>query len=374
MKTATVVAWLFALASAVCAQDIQMTDYSVPVSSAQSLLLNGDYSYTTLGDSTTSNMGHGKVIFKHFYSSLPLAWSIDADGTFSNDDGDISAASAVTGRYQQYFKNQRNAFFFAGGAASYMDGFDTPISRLSAGVGYGRFINATAFARAIRIDQFLVAEGVLSDHMSREALVKIGHVIEREGEFRDRHGDTYEVEWYKAVEEVIRASGKLAAEGVGAAGILRIKEVLTFERVQDRFYGGDIRLGMGMDVTTANEGDERNPTAEIGFSLSYPLDLNSQFNHRTLFNTDTDNVGKTYDLTSSSDYTYEVSNRIDVLTGYQFQRNVVAEVGANSHLLRTSFIFFVENQLNLVLNTQLEKMGAADWSSAAVMTLGYRVL
>lgn len=359
------------LAGAIAAQNI--TDYKPPISSARSLLFNADYNYATKGDSTTANNGNAKVIYKHFFTSLPYSWSLDADGNVSNFGDDFDGVGNVSGRINKYFSEQRDQFYFAGLDGAHTDSYDNPKMRVSAGVGHGRFISATAYAKAIRIDHFLFAEGVVTAHLDRKTLIEVGNIIEREGEFKDTHGSTYQSHWYSAIEDAIVASGKTKSGDIGAAGILRIQEVLSVEKVQDRFYGWDVTTGLGYDLTTAFKGEDRNPTADFGVRFSYPLNIKSQFNYRGQYNTALDDFGSTYNLLSTTDYTYELSNRIDYLLGYQFQRNEANGAGINSQNLRSAFIFFVENSVNLVLNGQLDKTGAADWNSSLILTLGYRI-
>ena len=115
--------------------------------------------------------------------------------------------------------------------------YDQPASSLTVGVGYGRFIEATDLAKAVRIEEFPIKEGELSDHLPKEAILEISKIINREGEYRDKYGETYEKEWYKDMETVMRKSNLLKEGGLGAIGILRIEEVLEREDIADRFYG-----------------------------------------------------------------------------------------------------------------------------------------
>ena len=356
------------------AQNVSITDYKVPVSQAKSLLLNADYNYSAVGDSMVANIGNGRVLYKHFYSSLPFSWNIDFDASGSKLDDETRHSAYLTTGVNKYLSDQSNFFGFGRLQASHIKGFAQAQSRVSVGAGYGRFISATAFAKAIRIDNFLLKEKVITSHLDKETLIKLGNIIEREAEFRDRYGATYEPKWYEAMEEVIKASGKMEGETLGAMGILRIKEVLFFETIHDRFYGWDIRAGVGYDITTSDK-SETDPSAEAAFSFSYPMSLSTQINHRTQYNTNFGDLGNEYTIVSATDYIYELSNRIDFMGGYQVQSvKPLADVDAiNSHAIRASFIFYIENQINLVTNYQMDKTGDLEWNKSFVVTLGYRV-
>ena len=365
---------VFLFAAYAAAQDVSITDYKVPVSMAKSLLLNADYNYSAVGDSTVANVGNGRVLYKHFYSSLPFSWNIDVDASGSKLDDETRHSVYLTTGVNKYLSDESNFFGFGRLQASHVKGFKQMQSRLSTGAGYGRFISATAFAKAIRIDNFLLKEDVITGHLDKETLIKLGNIIEREAEFKDKYGATYEPRWYETMEEVIKASGKLEGETLGAMGILRIKEVLFYETIHDRFYGWDVRAGVGYDITTADKSDT-DPSAEAAFSFSYPISLSTQINHRTQYNSNFGDFGNEYTIVSATDYIYELSNRIDFMGSYQFQsvKATATEDALNGHALRTSFIFYIENKINFVVNGHLDKTGELDWNKSITFTLGYRI-
>lgn len=365
---------LVGISTFLTAQNVSITDYKVPVSKAKSLLLNVDYNYATVGDSTSTNNGNARVIYKQFYSSLPFSWTIDFDGSGSKLKDETRHSTNFSTSINRYLSDQSNFFGFGRLQASHVKGFKQVQSRLSAGGGYGRFIAATAFAKAIRIDNFLLDEGVIVAHLDKKSLIKLGNIIEKEQEFKDKHGATYEPNWYEAMEEIIKDSGVLKDETLGAMGILRVKEVLFYETIHDRFYGWNIRAGVGYDLTTADKSDS-DPSAEVGVSFSYPISLSTQINHGTTYNSSFGNMGDEYTIVSNTDYIFELSNRIDFVGGYQLQSNKhTATVDAiNSHAIRTSFIFYIENSINLVVNGQMDKTGDLDWNRSVVLTLGYRI-
>lgn len=365
---------VFLFTTYVAAQDVSITDYTVPVSTAKSLLLNADYNYSAVGDSTVANVANGRVLYKQFYSSLPFTWTIDFDGSASKLDDETSHSTYLSTTFRKYLSDEGNFFGFGGLTASHNKGFKQMASRVTAGAGYGRYIAATAFAKAIRIDNFLLDEGIITGHLDKETLIKLGHIIEREQEFKDKYGATYEPKWYDAMEKVIKESGKMKGDTLGAMGILRIKEVLFFETIHDRFYGWDLRFGVGYDITTADK-SSTDASAVAGFSFSYPLSLGTQINHGTTYSSNFGAFGDEYDVVSFLEYIYELSNRIDFLGGYKFHsiKATAAEDALNSHALRASFIFYIENKINFVVNGQMDKTGDLDWNQSILFTLGYRV-
>ena len=69
------------------AQNLLITDYKVPVSSARSFLIDLKGSYATVGSELTTNKSNISGVYKSFYESLPYACSFDFVGTFARDMG-----------------------------------------------------------------------------------------------------------------------------------------------------------------------------------------------------------------------------------------------------------------------------------------------
>lgn len=369
-----VVGLVLLLATCAAGQNVSITDYKVPVSSARSLNANLFYNYASKGDTTISDVGTAGLVYKQFYSSLPLSWGVDVSGTGTKLNDNTSHSVDLATYFNKYFSDDSNFFGYGGLAASNVEGYKQVDSRGSVGAGYGRFIAATAFARAIRIDQSLLKEGVITGHLSKKHLITLGNIIEREGEFQDERGTAYKPYWYEEMEKVIKASGKLKGDALGAMGILRMEEVLFQEVIHDRYYGWDVRLGVGHEITTFDESDPEG-SLEAGFSFAYPMGLKSQLNHRTNYNTPFDNMGEAYGVTSVTDYIYELSNRIDLMGSYQLQYDKASadEDAIDGHSIRAAFIYYLENQVSISVTGQLDKVGEGDWYTNTSVSIGYRV-
>ncbi|MFH1864270.1 MAG: hypothetical protein ABIK85_00170, partial [Candidatus Eisenbacteria bacterium] len=137
---------------------------------------------------------------------------------------------------------------------------------------------------------------------------------------------------------------------------------------------GWLRWFPGHEITTFDESDPQG-SVEGGGSFSYPMGLTSQVNHRTDYSTPFDDMGGAYTILSTTDYVYELSNRIDLISGYQFQveRASADDDAVNNHALRAGFIFYIENQINIVVNGQLDKTGDAEWNKSVNASIGYRI-
>ncbi|MBI2951500.1 hypothetical protein HYY27_05360 [bacterium] len=297
---------------------------------------------------------------------------------------DLTYKSQFSSRGKKYLHSGSKIFGFGDFNLRYSDTFDRPDTDVTPGLGYGRFISATPLAKAVRIEEFLLREKAISDHLPKEHLVALGHVIQREGEFRDRYGSTYRKWWFEAMESVIVASG-MAPDGIGAGGILRINEVLFEQRVNERFYGWEASAGVNFQVASPLKTQpRRDPGAAIGIRYARPIGWKHQVSGRVdLSSPFTEQFGKVYKLSFTEDYIYEVSNRIDFILRDALALDIRARppsVGAgpfNKHLvsnaLSAAFIFFVENKTNFSVNAQFDKVESQPLLQSFSATLNYRI-
>ena len=367
------------------AQEVSVTDYEVPVSSADRLLIDFSMNHATTGSDATVSKGNIGGIYKRFYDSLPFGYSIDILGSGLLDrnietdeydstyqvNGDASVKKYLM-RSSEVFKD---AFGSLRGSTDVHNHYDRPASAVTVGLGYGRYIQATALAQAVRIEEFLIEEGVLGCHLPKAAILELSKIINREDEYKDKYGATYKKEWYKDMEAVMSESAKLKDNQLGAIGVLRIEEVLERESIADRFYGWDVTLGSKFDITTPFTDQER-PIANLDVTASYsrPISWKWQINERISINTPFDSFGSAYSLALSSDVSYELSNRIDLRLRHLLKLDKLDERDAeNSHSFGASFIYYIENNVNLVVTEQLEKVPGEDLASNFTVLLNYRV-
>jgi hypothetical protein len=160
-------------------------------------------------------------------------------------------------------------------------------------------------------------------------------------------------------------------------------DVLFRQKVSDRFYGWDATLGIKRELLTSTKDRKAKSAADITIRYSHPLGWRSQWNERLIANSPVDNdFAKAYDLTIYSDYTYEMTNRIDFALNHLITIKRENGVSTTSHTdfnvfftnsLRISFVFYIENSVNLVTNMQLNKTNETAITTNFVFALNYRV-
>jgi len=352
----------FLFSSFIYSQNVNVTDYQVPISKAQTLRFDGSWNWSQAGDDVTSNNANGNLLYRTFYSSLPLAWFINLDATGNKNFKQTNFIISVDASFRKYIWDYRDVFGFARITGEAAKGYDQVASDLTVGFGYGRYINATALAKAVRIEDHLLSDKVISDYLPKETMINIANIIEREDEYKVKYGTTYETQWFNDIEEEINKSGMLEGENVGSIGILRMRQVLfnINERVNQRYYGWDFTLGFLFPLTTPYDTiPTGTPNLTIGGRYSYPINWQMQINNTAEVFTPIDSAFfKQFRTRFIIDFIYELSNRINFITSY----NLVLFKPENAstvlnHTLTASFWYYIENNIYLTISADFIKQG-----------------
>ncbi|MBE2279405.1 MAG: hypothetical protein IAE91_03355 [Ignavibacteriaceae bacterium] len=357
---------LFILTATSFGQNVKVSDYQVPVSTAKIFRLSGFYNFNqTTNDSATTvlnNSASATAFFRYFYSSLPFAWFIDVDATGGKNFDEFNHDISIRPSIRKYFSNESDFFGFGALSLRHANTYKQIASDLTVGGGYGRYINATALAKAVRIEEHLKRENVITGFLPKNTMIAIANIIEREDEYRGVFGDTYEKEWYEAIEGEIKASGMLTGNSLGAIGILRTQQVLKSinERVNERYYGWDLTLGVQFNLSRFDKSETRAPALSVGGRYSHPISWQSQVNAFFSVSTPMDSTFfKDVIGQAEIDYIYELSNRINFVAAYRINY-IVPNIGDSyaDQYVDASFIFYLENNINLGVNASLAKFGS----------------
>ncbi|GIX07912.1 MAG: hypothetical protein KatS3mg115_2315 [Candidatus Poribacteria bacterium] len=366
-------------------QNVSFRDYVVPTSEAESLFVNLALDYDRLAETTRASDGSLDLAYRRFYDSLPFAYSVYVVGSWSRlltAQGNYALSYRLNSeaRVKKYLWNHRRFFLSLSALERYQRGDDRPGVSTTLGVGYGRFLTATSLRKAVRVETFLLKEGIISQRLPKENILNIAHIIRREREYREQYGSpAYRSYWYEDIEEEIRKSGVLTGEGLGAAGVLRIEEVLFRENIGERFVGYDLTLGLQQELLAASPGQPRTPSAvELAFRYARPIAWTTQVELEA-----SGSAGirrrpgerRTAQSRLSSGFLYELTNRIDFRVDYEFlwSREATGEV-RTSHTLLPSFLFYLENEVRLLASLRLIKPRGEAWVQEFSLTLNYKAL
>ena len=363
------------------AQNVSVTDYSVPISRADNLRIDVlSLNYVTEGGEAVVQSGNLGVVYKKFYDSLPFAYSLDMIGATSFNKDNVqdklvgNFTTSLVSRIKKYTPAEGNLFVFNDADFDYDESFDRPGVVATLGIGYGRFINATALRKAVRIEDFFLDEGIISNRLPKESMIDLGHIIEREREYKDLYGDRYRNYWFEDMSNEITKSGLVLGD-IGF-GVLRMQEVLFQERINDRFYGWEASAGVQFEVMTPQKGQgRRDPSMSVGFRYSRPISWSTQVNSRLNVTTPfSENFGREYNLDQTTDFIYEFTNKISFTASQRFraekQRNVDAQLTTT---ISFSLTFFIENKINLTAFEQITSVEGEPFRQSFNIGLSYKI-
>jgi hypothetical protein len=368
------------------AQNVSVDDYQVPVSRAQILRLNGFWNWAQSGSKVIDNKATSDLIFRKFYSSLPVAWFVDVDisggwdinsakfGDSTNYNYDVK----LSGSARKYIWEEENYFAFAKMNLQYTEAFARISSGLILGAGYGRYIDATALAKVVRIEEHLLKEGAITGNLPKNTMIKIANIIERKDEYENIYSNTYETMWFYDIEKEIQASGMMSGNNLGAIGILRMRQVLfgINERVNNRYYGWDITLGARFDLSTPNDNIKvGSPKLNLAARYSYPLGWRAQVNSTAEIYTPLDSLFfKQINADVGIDFIYELSNRINFVSSYRLGFMKPGDASSVSNqIFNMAFLFYIENNIYVGINAGWQKYSNSERSLASSFSIQYNL-
>jgi hypothetical protein len=362
---------------------ISMTDYQVPESRATSAFGGFQYNYA-YKDSTTADNGNISFNFNQFYSSLPTGYRlgfngvINRDGLVPEDKDELTYSVSTLAQGNKYLSDRSNFFGFGKMEGIDATAYDRPAFALTVGMGYGRFINATPLARALRAEEELFKEGLLTGEIPDNVMLDIAKRMAPEviAKYQQEY-DYWERYYFGDLEKEFRKSEKLRGNELGGVGTLVIRDVLD-EFISDRYYGYELSAGIRLDLQTAYKNQDRQASPEINANFAYPINLRSQFVEYFRINSPLtgDKFGKEVHLSFQPAYSYEISNMLDLTASYRLTGDKYEEGGEMEldHQFRVAGTFFVANRVDFTntltfSKTHAEKKVATQFSSG----LTYRI-
>ena len=164
-------------------------------------------------------------------------------------------------------------------------------------------------ARSIRIIEALMEDGFLKGDPSNAVYQKVANIIDREGEYRSKHGVArYNQYWVQDIQAAIESS-RLVNGNLNARAILRSFEVLTQERISTRKNGWLVRAGVGA-VITDFDGEDGKPALELGAEYHRPLSNQTQFSNEAIATATLKDGDSGFNFNNAMSLTHEISDKI----------------------------------------------------------------
>lgn len=337
------------------AQSISVADYNTATSAYEDAYVNGQFNYQDGNQEQSSYNLDLSLDYDRVFSSASRNTQIKFDteaaltrGSSLNDSRKrfYQASSILTS--DQYFRPGSHGSFWYGKAelGARKDMID-PFSKVTAGLGYGRVVNVTPMAKAIRLVESLRERGALAGEPSRAIYQQIAQIIAKEDEYRSRHGeDNYVFAWIEDIEKALQSS-------MSTVGAIKAYDVLTNERISTRKKGWLARAGVGA-VLSDYDGSSSKPALELGLEYHLPVSNKTQFSNETIVTTALKTDENSYKLSNNMTLTYQFSDRVDWenswLMDYSRYDNAL---DTHSHALSSAYRYHLSNALSWTTSVKL---------------------
>ncbi len=362
VSTATIaLVFSTSLATSVMAEP-SLFDYKEATSSYEDAYVTGSFDVGG-GNQDQSNYDLDLSLdYEKVFSSPDRNTKFDFTGSGSRsrgpNDGDETKStfqllgSATVDNYFQ--PGSKGAFWYGKGELGARKDQEKAFTKLTVGVGYGRVVNVTPMARAIRVIQALRRKGTLQSDPSNDTYQAVAEIIAKEDQYRSRHGaKNYNQYWIGDMEKALNTT-------LGAPGVIRAYDVLTQERVSTRKHGWLVRAGIGA-VLSDYDGETGKPAVEVGAEYHLPLSNQTQFSNEAIFTTTLKDNSKSYIFNNEMSLTHELTDIIDWENKWLLSYDKLDNADSvTSNTLTSSFNYELTNQLDFNITAKLAKATAQD--------------
>lgn len=366
-----------AITNSVFAESISLYDYQEATSAVDEAYFTGSFSTEDNRGSAQSayNLDLGANLEKVFSSpDRDTSFKADISGNVSrgSNKGDKSKKTyrgSTSLTVDNYFEPNSNGLFWYGkGSVVADDSFDDLHTQLSAGIGYGRVVNVTPMAKAIRLIEELIKRGAIDRAPSKAAYQQIAKIINQEPSYKSEHGARskfYQQHWIGDIEKVLVENG-LVAKALSANGVLAMRDVLIDEKISVRRYGWKVRAGLAY-VGRNFDGIKNKPGLELGAEYHLPINNRTQFSDEATLTTVLDSDTDSYTFNNNMSLTYEVDDNLDWINTWGLNVNHSDVDGDNvvTNSLTSTLAYEVGNNLDLTMSA-----GISNSSGNNVRTAG----
>jgi len=350
---------------------VSVTDYEEATSAYEEAYVTG-----------TLNAGKTRTDEKTAYD---LNLGVDYDQVFASPDRDLRLQANGTGsvsragtagaerdsRYNygasatidNYFnRGNSDAFWYGSLGIQGNDAFNNRQITGIAGLGYGRVTNVTPMARAIRVIEELMFRGQLAEEPPLAIYQQVANIIDREAEYRSRHGAAdYEEFWVRDIAAELQSSGLTSAD-FDAGDIIRMYDILTRERISVRRYGWKVRAGLGYVFRSFDGDSNSDPALELAAEYHHPFNNQTQFSNEAVFTTIINDGDESYSFRNVMSLTFEVDDRIDWENAWTLthDKDGPSSTETTINTLSTAFIYELRNQLDFTTTLAVSNYAGDD--------------
>ncbi len=269
--------------------------------------------------------------------------TVKRDGSKDADPEDFYNISANAAVFNYFQPGSNGAFWYGSAEVQDTNEFDKLKSSATVGLGYGRVVNATPMAKAMRIVEELAQRNLLAAKPSKSVYQELAKLISREKEYLIRYrNNDYEARWLGDMEAVLLNAGVLKKSG--AISTLSMRDVLFNENIITRKIGWRVRAGVGYQFSNGYDGNNGDPSLEVVGEYHMPVGRYAQFSDEaTLSTTLGDN--KVFLFDNDLSYSYEVGDSLDWVNGWKLSYNDDKEITQNT--LTSEMVYELNSSLDL---------------------------
>jgi len=384
-KLATAVSFALLSASGAALAEVTLYDYTEATSAYEDAYINGQFSATDGNQDQSAYNAELSLDYDRVFSSpnRNVGVSFYADGSISRDSTDGAGSEStylVNGSVtaDNYFRpGSKGAFWYGSGAMGLKKDADDPYAKVGLGLGYGRVVNVTPMAKAIRLVEALREQGALTATPSVAVYQQVANIVSRENEYKSKFGyGSYDQHWIADMEKALGGN-------LGAGGVIKANDVLQNEFISSRKYGWLVRAGVGAVVSNYDGTDGGDPSLDFGAEYHRPLNNRTQFSNVASLSTIYGDDDAAYQVNNAMTLTHELTDKVDwenawLLDYSKSGDNAVDDVTTNT--LASTFRYYLDNQLDLTLTAKASKVddgiannGNQDVDTSLNMGVSYRL-
>ncbi len=362
-------------------EEVSIREFKLPETQAENLYMYLNMNYSGINSMNFEN--NFSMQYSKFFSSLPFSYSLFAELKNDGDYLHTTYADKTTIIYdrlslvfsstvEKYLNNE--SMLFAGGRFTTNVGSDVNYtehfnriqaeSNVGIGGGYGRTYDASGMAKALRIQEYLLSENLISEEFSKDIVLEIAVHCTKLNEYAQKYDDKHPINWYLDLEQILIKSGKIISQNLNPYSLFRVSEVINSQRIHQRIIGW--KVGAYLAYRNINliydryyEGNNINyPSddylgANLNLEIGYPITNKLHFYHNTTYsymeNLDyTDS--KSNNIYSTSSFTYNLTNLFDFKMNYFLRNYNISDHIVSEQNLSFDTYYYVENNIYLNLS------------------------
>ncbi|PID46209.1 MAG: hypothetical protein CSB47_05675 [Proteobacteria bacterium] len=352
--------------------DVTLYDYTEATSAYEDAYIDGSFS-------TTNGNGHDQAAYNaalsleydRVFSSAHRNLSVNANAkgsvsrssTAGADSQDNYSASAGVNADTYFRPGSKGAFWYGSGDLGLKKDAEDPFFKIGIGLGYGRVVNVTPMAKAIRLVEALMAQGALRAKPSKATYVSVAQIISRENEYSSKYRlGNYEQKWITDIEQALVASGVLNGS-LNAAGVIKARDVLVDEFITTRKSGWLVRAGLGAVLSNYDGSDGGDPSFDLEAEYHRPINNQTQFSDVASLSTIFGDDDTGYQFTNEMSWTREITDKVDWVNSWKLDYSKSGEDGGNdntTNTLSSIFYYYLNNQLDLKVAALASKSNDLD--------------